>query len=505
MNGILPHGAETLPRRSDLITLRPYQIESRERLSALIRSGKKRLLLRAPCGAGKGTICADIVHRAASREKSSLFLVDRRVIVKDFSQRLDRLGVDHGVIMANHPRRRPELRTHVASIDTLYRREVLPRADLIIVDECRSALSPKWTDVLARYPESVIIGLDATPMRPDGRGLGELFQEMVELPNEAELVDMGYLVPVRVFAPSAPDLKGVHMVAGDFNEKELAAVIDNSKIIGNLPEHWHKYAPGRKTLAFGVNKRHAHEIADTFRASGVRTEVVVDDTPEAERERVWDELDNGGLLMVAGVGVFGYGFDHPIVSCVISARPTQSLPLYMQQLGRGARTHRGKTDCVYLDHAGNTARHGFFDDPREWTLEGKRKKKGTAYDPALSVRLCRECWACFKSVLDKCPYCDAAVIREEREIAHEDGELKEVAPPTRCDRCELDSAEVTPGAVCQRCHVGTMRRTYMIKTLSKNPLIAKLQQEAQDKGYNGGWIWARLQAIKRKRPALVSA
>jgi hypothetical protein len=230
-----------------------YQTDAVTEIRSQILSGRKRILLVAPTGCGKGTIATWMIHRAVARGSRILFLVNRRELVKDTSRRLDRLGVDHGIIMGNHPRRKPWLHVHIASIDTLQRRDPLPPADLIFVDECHFAISPIWRKVLDRY-SCPVIGMTATPVRADGRGLGEFFDAMVSGPVDvSELMSRNFLVRARIFAPSAPDLTGVAVSHGEYNQKQLARVVDGSKIIGDVVQHWMKLGRGRPTVAFAVS------------------------------------------------------------------------------------------------------------------------------------------------------------------------------------------------------------------------------------------------------------
>src|SRR5262249_26272300 len=143
-----------------------------------------------------------------------------------------------------------------------------------------------------------------------------------------------------------------------------------------------------------------------FRVAGADFAYVDAETPDDERDRIWNDLDFGSLRGVASVGVISYGWDHPIVSCVVLARPTASLALHLQQIGRGSRPHPGKRDLLVLDHASNTHRHGFYEDEREWSLDGGIITHKAADDkPALSVTTCRKCFGTFRTGPPKCPFC----------------------------------------------------------------------------------------------------
>jgi superfamily II DNA or RNA helicase len=341
------------------------------------------------------------------------------------SQRLDRLGIDHGIIMGADKRRKPWLPTHIASIDTLHRRETVPEAQLLIVDEAHFAVTETWKGALARYPEAKVLGMTATPIRLDGRGLGEVFEVMVQGPQVNELIKMGHLVPSRLIQPPGPNVSGVRRIGGDFNSKALAEVCDQKVIIGNIVQHWKKYAADRKTVSFAVNRAHAEHIAEMFRCEGVDCAYVDCNTSDEDRDRIWDELDNGNLRVVSSVGIISYGWDHPAVSAVIGARPTESTGLWLQQIGRGSRPHpeSNKQNLLILDHAGNTQRLDvLYEDDRKWSLDGKVLESGRA----APVRTCPECYATFPAGHKTCPYCGADLAKQEdRSVPQIDGELEE--------------------------------------------------------------------------------
>lgn len=404
--------------------LRPYQTRD----LGLVRgnlSDYRSVLLVQPTGAGKGTLAAHIVQTAAARGFKVIFLVNRRTLVNDMSKRLTKLGVQHGVIMGNDPRRKAWLPIHVASIDTLQRREQVPEADLLIIDEAHFCVSAVWKKVVDRYPEARILGMTATPIRLDGRGLGEMFDVMVPGPQVQELIDQGHLVPSTVLEPDVPNLKGIAKIGGDFNQKQLATACNKVKIVGDVVKTWKREASERKTIAFAVDKNHAKHIVETFLAEGVNAAYVDCDTPDEERQPIWDDLEFGNLQVVVNVGVISYGFDCPIVSCVIGARPTASIGLWLQQIGRGSRPHPGKKDLLILDHGGNTERLDcLYADDRMWDLSGA-PAKDSSKEAVPRVTRCVACFRCFRYGPVQCPFCGAAMPRNGREIKQVEGDLGE--------------------------------------------------------------------------------
>lgn len=459
------------------VVLRDYQQRDLQELRDGFRTHRSGLLVQ-PTGAGKGTLASYIVHSAAAKGNNTIFLVNRRTLVHDMSKRLDRLGVDHGIIMANHPRRKPWLTTHIASIDTLHRREP-PKANLLIVDEAHFAVSPTWKKVLDKYPDAKVLCMTATPIRVDQRGLGEVCEFMVHGPSVQDLIDQGFLVPSRVFAPSSPDVSKVGKTGGDFNPKQLSAVCDGTKLIGNVVEHWKKLASDRATAVFAVDQQHAHHLQEKFIEAGADFAYVDAKTPDEERDDIWDRLDAGKLQGVCSVGVISYGWDHPIVSCVVLARPTTSLNLHLQQIGRGSRPCAGKADLLVLDHAGNTLRHGFYEDTREWSL-ASGLVASAAKQSSISVAQCRKCFFTFRAGPPKCPHCAAPMPKHGRRVEEAAGQLEEIQRERKLLAIEEWRDRLT----------GDKRREKYLE----------LQEMARNKGYKPGWAAFRFKILTGHYP-----
>ncbi len=435
--------------------LRPHQEDCLNELRAEVRKGHNPLLV-APCGFGKGSMISVIVHNATQRNHHVIFAVHGKSLVVDMSERITKLGIPHGILMGDRQRQRWH-KVQVASIDTLHRMIHPPPASILIVDEAHMALSPTWRKTIERYPSARVIGATATPVRLDGKGLGQktggLFDSMVTGPTEQDLIGMGYLVGSRVLAPPPPaDIGNVKKTAGEFNQKQLATVCDKTKLIGDIVEHWKKHASGRKTNAFAVDQAHAAHITEQFNAAGVPWAYVDAETSLDERARIYKDYDaeNSTLMGIASVGCAAIGWDHPICSCLIGARPTASFGLWRQMLGRGSRPMNGKDSFLVLDHAGNTHRHapyGMFEDAVPWGLDGAAVKESNDKKPP-AVATCKyaykwpdfrndaergiinglqlPCYATFKAGPKQCPYCSLPIKTEARKVEVEAGELTEV-------------------------------------------------------------------------------
>jgi superfamily II DNA or RNA helicase len=253
--------------------LRPYQIDVIEWLRAAIRQ-QRRVLLVSPTGSGKTVIASAIVRAAVAKGSKVLFLAHRRELVKQAHEKLYSYGVDAGIIQAGFEPR-PAQPVQVASISTLWARAYRgsrmdpPPADLIIVDEAHRVRARTYTEIIDSYSDAVILGLTATPCRSDGRGLGNAFDVMVECPPVQDLIDGGFLVPTKVYAPSLPDLTGVRVVRGDYVESQLAERVNTDQLVGDIVTHWHRLAEGRRTVVFATGVAHSVHIRDEFLRSGV--------------------------------------------------------------------------------------------------------------------------------------------------------------------------------------------------------------------------------------------
>src|SRR5665213_3563164 len=242
--------------------LRPYQQEVVTKFDTAVAAGRRRILLAMPTGSGKTVVLGEIVATAQAEKRSVLFLAHRRELITQASAKLHAVSVDHGIIQAGFPTR-PSEPVQVASVQTLYARAVrsrridLPTADLVIVDEAHHCAARTYDRIIKNYPDAVLLGVTATPCRGDGRGLGRIFEAIIEGPSVETLIREGYLVLTRVYAPSRPDLSGVKVERGDFVESQLAERVDTPKLVGDIVEHWLKLSGRRPTVVFATGVAHS--------------------------------------------------------------------------------------------------------------------------------------------------------------------------------------------------------------------------------------------------------
>ena len=383
------------------IQLRDYQLESIESVRDAIRKGLRRVLLNIPTGGGKTLTSASILRAAVAKGSRVLFVAHRKELIDQTVRTFARLGITQtGVIRGSDPRRDPEAAIQIASIQTLARR-AKPRADVVVIDECHRALASTYQEHLFEaYPDAVILGLTATPCRSDGKPLGKAFQSLILGATYSGLIVAGHIVaPVVYGTPMTPDLANVRTTAGDFNLEDLEDAVNRSALIGNVVDEWKRRSEGRRTVVFAVSVAHSHALCEAFAAAGARAGHIDGTTAEDERAETLAKLERGDLEVVCNVGVLCEGWDLPACKCLVLARPTKSLALYMQMAGRILRPW-GELPPLILDHGGNVDRHGLPHVDREWSLEASVKKS-----PASPSKACPACFAYIAPSLPACPHC----------------------------------------------------------------------------------------------------
>lgn len=419
-----------------MLELRPYQHQVIADFRREVEAGYRRILMVAPTGAGKTVIARAVIEQEVQNYKSVLVIAHRREIIAQTSSKLD--GISHGIIQAGFSSR-PLERVQVASIQTLHKRAIrgntidLPPADLLVVDEAHHAPARTYSEIIKAYPKAILLGLTATPCRGDGRGLGGIFERLIQCPQIPELIQQGYLVPTVVYAPYNPDLRGVRTRHGDYVEAELAERMDQAELVGDIVTHWVKFGEGRKTVCFAVNVAHSKHICLEFIEAGVRAEHIDGNTPKPERDATLSRLASGEIELVTNCMVLTEGWDLPDCSCEILARPTKKMGLYRQMIGRVLRPAPGKTNCIVLDHSGAVFRHGFAEDYVEWTLDpdrlaGNATHKRRGGDTPAGPRLleCVQCGA-VRVGGESCSHCGYLPEAPARGIDFADGDLALVA------------------------------------------------------------------------------
>ena len=400
--------------------LRPRQATAIKQVREVYRSGKQAPILVAPTGFGKTHTSAAIIKSALDRGRTVWFLAHLREILQDTAKRLSSVGIPFGEIAAGKAREYHR-RVQIVSVQTAVRRDNLPKPDLVIVDECHLAVAATYKKVLGKIGNPVLLGLTGTPCRLDGRGLGELFDEIIPTCSTQTLIDEGLLAPIKYFAPYRPDLTGLRMQAGDYKQSDLDAEMDRSTITGDAIKHYQKHCNGKRAVAFCTSIKHAEHVAEEFRAAGYKAVAISGKSKPAERNAALTGLRSGDIQVVCNAQLWAAGVDVPQIECIVLLRPTKSLTFYLQAIGRGLRIAPGKTHLTVLDHAGSIFEHGPPGMQRNWSLASRPKKEGVT-----PVRQCPACF-CAHPPAPVCPECGYRYLATGRGGPESvDGELGEI-------------------------------------------------------------------------------
>lgn len=429
--------------------LREYQRQILVEQVRLWKLGRRRLLIVAPTGSGKTTVAVENISRSRANGYRSIFIAHRAELIEQASQRLG--DIPHGIVKAGHPERL-HLDVQVASVQTLMARPHLlaqlaaPRL-LLYVDEAHRVAGDSYRRVLEAFPRAFVAGLSATPYRADGAGLSEFFDAIVEVTTPAKLFEEGFLVEPQIAEAREPDLRGVRVERGDFAPGELERRC--AALIGEIVPTWKRLAAGLCTIVFAVSRAHSKQIAEAFRAAGVPAEHIDGDaqyTPPERRRAVLEDLAAGRVRVVCNVDLLTEGWDgqsyarpgapYVPLSCLVAARPTTSMGLWFQQLGR--LTRPGKDLAIVLDHAGNTKRHGHLRNHHGFTLAGSIQGEAIKGRRRPAFRRCSRCAALWPASAERCSC--GGELGTPRILDPKEGEI-ELAPAPAAGPRKLTPAE----------------------------------------------------------------
>ena len=456
--------------------LRPYQVSAVEALRQAMRDNYKRVILSSPTGSGKTEMGFEIIRGAQAKGRRIAFVANRIQLVEQTCRRLDKAGFSYGVIQGNNTKE-PWRSILVCSIQTLNSRGC-PDLDLLVIDEAHAAAGTEaYREVMAGLP---VIGLTATPY---SKGLGKhypmlggaLFEKVIVAANINKLIDEGYLVSADIWSsPLEPELKGLKVTAGDYNEKELGEAVDKVHLIGDIVEHWFKIANDTPTVVFATNISHSKHIMEKFIHAGVTAEHIDCYTSETDRLAILDRVSSGETRVICNVGVLAEGWDFPACKTLILARPTKSLIRYLQMAGRVLRPFPGKDRATILDHSGVVRRLGFPWDAFSMPLHDGKPTAGSYSTVEKKEPLPTVCPKCnFVRVGVKCPQCGFEAMRPDG-VGTIDGEL---VPLTK-------RVAVAPG----------------LATMGRQTIYSQLLWIAQKHKYSDGWAKHKYHKIFKNWP-----
>jgi DNA repair protein RadD len=439
-----------------------YQVGVLDLLREGFAEGHRSQMLVAPTGAGKTEMAISLLQAAAKRGNRAGILMDRTVLCDQTSQRLQKYGIDHGVMQADHWRYRPYERIQVCSAQTIEKRGSFPGLRLLIVDEAHQTRK-QTVEFIKNNPEVKVVGLSATPFT---KGLGNVYSNVVSSVSTQELVNRKRLVPLRVFIAKEIDMTGARKVAGEWGKDEVND--RGMKITGDIVAEWVKkthevFGGPRKTVVFCAGVEHGADLSKKFAEAGynfVSLSYKDDDQykQDAIAEFAKPETSIHGLI---ATDILTKGFDVSDTMIGVSARPfSKSLSSHIQQMGRVMRSHPGKEFALWLDHSGNYLRFRedwdeVYENGVQTLDDGKEKPKKEPTQKEKEAAKCPKCSAFWPGNADTCPSCGHVRLR-------------------------LSLVESVPGMMEELAGTNAMRQM-------KREWLAGLRWICQTRGYSAGW------------------
>lgn len=387
--------------------LRDYQQTVYDRTVEAFRQGYKRPLVVLPCGGGKSYLFAEM---AKNTRGEVLVLTHRRELLSQHNELLSSLGINARVSMV---------------LTEANRLGQYQRPALIITDEAHLSRSNSWMKVLDYY-NTFTVGFTATPVRLDGKPLGDMYDTLVEGVSVKWLIENNRLAPFEYYAPTAVETDGLRVQAGDYVIKDMEQLMSDRAIYSDVLKSWQRLAGGDKTIAYCVSVKHAKETAEMFCNAGYKAAAIDGGTPDKQREEIMRQFRSGEIQILCNCAIISEGVSIDDVACCLLLRPTESHALYWQQAMRSMRYQPGKVAKI-IDCVGNYTRNPLPDADVEWSLTaGTKKQKPLNADGDFFVRMCPSCFKVFKTA-PRCPHCGQVYELHPREIkAHKDIELQRI-------------------------------------------------------------------------------
>ena len=419
--------------------------------------------MQSPAGSGKTATMAEIAKIATQRGNDVLFIVHRREIVQQVKETFSKWGVGMS-------------RCYVGMVQTVTRRlDKIAPPQLILCDEAHHSLANSYKRIFERFPEASLVGFTATPCRLSGKGMGEVYDDLILGPSIQWLIENNYLAPFDYYAPTLIDVSKLKRAStGDYSSKSMDDAVKIRAVFGDVLATYKRVADGTKTIVYTHNVQSSIDVAGAFNAAGYPAEQVDGKTPADKRAQAMENFRSGKTLILVNAELYGEGVDVPDCQTVIMLRPTDSLTLFIQQSMRGMRYKPGKRSVI-IDHVANIYRFGPPDMEREWSLEDRPKaKKSHGASDAPPIKSCPKCYGVVPAQVKQCPLCGY--------VFKPDGSDLEVDPDAELHKVKTEEFHMI-----------------VKKPIRMEPKDAKTPEDlyaiAKARGYKPGWAY--MQCVQR--------
>jgi superfamily II DNA or RNA helicase len=412
------------------------------------------VLLVSPAGSGKSVVIADIAKKVTEKGGRVLFMVHRQELVNQIRESFAANEVNLA-------------RCTIMTVGKVKNRlDELPTPTLIITDETHHSLAKTYQTIYDYYSDTPRLGFSATPWRLNGKGLGNVYDSMVEGPTVEWLIKNNYLAPYDYYSVNLIDESKLSKSStGDYTNKSIDEAVGHT-IYGDVIKTYLEKAKDQQTIVYAHSIDFSKQVAQQFNQAGIIAKHCDSKTPKSERDKIMSDFKAGKIKILCNVDLISEGFNVPDCSCVIMLRPTESLVLFVQQAMRCMRYKSDKRATI-IDHVANYTRFGLPDTDRQWTLDDREKKQKSNTDITSPIKTCTNCFAVISGTSRVCPLCG-----HEIEIAATEIEVDQSA--------EIQKIE----------NNFRLQTNYIVtKKVSELNSYAELKTYAKAKNYKNGWIY----------------
>ena len=431
-----------------------YQQALVEKTRQALSDGNQGVLIVSPPGSGKSVVIAEIARLTTLKHNRVLFFVHRKELVKQIKDSFIQQNVNLNYC------------TILTVGKVAHRLKILPKPNLIIVDESHHSRAKTYQKIFNYYSDVPRLGFTGSPWRMSGKGFEDIYSAMVEGPTTKWLISHHKLAPFTLYGYQLGDKSKLKVGStGDYTNKSMDD-FSKSIIHGDIVKSWWKFAHGRQTIIYCHSTEFSKKVAQAFRNEGISAVHVDAKTPQKKRDQIMKDFKTAKISILCNVDLVSEGFNVPDCSCVVLLRPTKSLVIYLQQAMRAMRYQPDKK-AIIIDQVGNFERFGLPDQEREWTLKDREKtphRENT--NEGIAIKTCPKCFAVIEASLTTCPICGHDFTPEIRELEQKREQ-------------ELQKIEA------ERIN----RRNIANKKVSELTSFKELAIYGKARGFKPGWAW----------------
>lgn len=376
-------------RQSYHHNLRTYQQKNKADIYKAWGEGKTSVMLQMPTGTGKTHLFASLIkdiqdytydHASATRQGIAkiLILVHRIELIEQIQDTLSKHYGHSCGILSGQMKLGTSRNVIVASVQTLSRKKRLHsweedvKFDFIIIDEAHHSTADSYQRIRQAWPNAWLLGVTATPYRLNHQPFTDCYDYLILSDPVFRFIEQGYLCNYDYYS-IRPDSSMQYQINhlktdfdGDYDERAMEQLLNQDHIRSGILDAYERFAKGKKGIVYTINRKHNVMLAILFQSHGYRVAYIDSETPTDERKKSVADFKAGKLDIIFNVNIFSEGFDCPNVEFIQLARPTKSLSMYLQQVGRGFRTAKGKEKVLFLDNVGLYNRFGLPSARRHW-------------------------------------------------------------------------------------------------------------------------------------------